>query len=156
MTVAGQKSIVDSVSLLQVSRLVNISGATQTVTATIDLARPLNLQWMSATSVQVTVVIQPKQKTVRTVDVPVSLTGVPAQWTAEMSQEAAVVRITGRQDLVDAFPAEQLTLTCDVSGLSAGMYEVPLQYAVPDGSAHELLIEIEPETLQVTLTAPAE
>lgn len=155
VTVAGLRSIVESVELLQPGRLVSVAGATETVVATLDLARPLNLQWMSTNKVTVTVVIRPVQQTVRLEGVPVSLTGLPEGWTADAPASAAV-SVTGPGDLLRDVTAQDVQLTCDVSGLSAGVYELPLLCTAPGLAAGDVLLETDPLTLTVTLTAPAE
>lgn len=154
VTVAGLKSVVDTVDLIQLGRLVNISGATDTVTASIDLARPQNLQWISANRVSVTVVIQPKQGTARTLEAPVSVVGAPQGWTVTLSQNSATVSITGPADAVGALSAEGLQVICDVTGLAEGVHEAPLTCSIASDAAPQLLTEIEPQTVQLTLTAP--
>lgn len=155
VTIAGVGSVVNSVDLLQTNSRVSIAGAKETVTGTITLAKPLNLAWMSATEATVTVVIQPRKDTVRTLDVPVTLTGVPTGWEAEISRETAVVRITGEAGWVNALTAEQLRLICDVSGLKAGVHNVPLQCSVEGAQGVAYLAESEPQEVLVTLTAHA-
>lgn len=155
VTVAGQKSVVDSVNLLQTARLVNINGATDTVTETVDLARPLNLQWISATKVSVTVVIQPKKDTIRTEDVPVNIAGVPEGWSAQADRTSAVVHITGDARWLDGVATDAITLWCDVAGLPAGVHELPLMCRINGSEGQNFLVEIEPPLVQVTLTEAA-
>lgn len=154
ITLAGAQSVVNSVNLLQTSGRVNINGATETRTATVKLARPVNLAYMSATEVTVTVVIAPETDTAITLDVPVTMAGVPQGWAAEADFPSATVRITGERAWLDSIAPDQLTLLCDVSGLAAGVHSVPLQCRIEGAQGHEYLIETEPQQLQVTLTVP--
>lgn len=156
VSIAGSRSIINTADLLMTSRLVNVSGLTDSVSQEVELSRPLNLQWISATWVTVTVVIQPVNETGRAMDVPVRLIGVPDGWTADMQQESAVVTITGEESWVDGLTADQISLVCDVTGLAAGAHEVPLQCSVTGGEERQYLIEAQPAMMPLTLTAPQE
>lgn len=151
VTVAGLKSVVDSVNLLQPGKLVNVNGATETVTATIDLSKPLNLQWMSTSKVSVTVVIQPRNETVRLEGIPVRVTGVPQGMMAAAVQDTAVVSITGAGAWVKGLTAKDVSLSCDVSALTPGVQEAALQCTVQDSDGQEFVVEIEPQTVQVVI-----
>lgn len=155
VTMAGLQSVVDTVNMIQPNRLVNIGGATETVTASVDLARPQNLQWISATRATVTVIIQPKKETAHIMDVPVSIVGVPEGWSATAVQDTVVVSVTGAQPWVTKLSAEDVKVVCDVTGLAAGVHEATLQCLIDGGAGSDFLAETEPQTLRVTLTAPA-
>ena len=83
------------------------------------------------------------------------IAGSPDGWTAELSQTTAVVRITGAAEWVDGLTADDMTVTCDVSGLAGGVHEVALQCVIAGSEGRDFLAETEPQTMQVTLTAPA-
>ena len=153
VTVAGLQNVLDSVTLVQPNRLADISGATENVTATVELVRPTGLQWMSASKVSLTVVIQPVQQTVQWTDVPVQLTGVSEGLTGLMSHENAVVRVTGPADVLATLAARDVVLCCDATGLSAGVHEVTLQCELPGDVQNQGLVEVEPMTVTLTLTA---
>ncbi|MBR3764841.1 MAG: hypothetical protein IKK57_09885 [Clostridia bacterium] len=156
VTVAGQADVVDAISTIQPSRLLSISGAKETVTGTVDLSKPSNLQWMSTTRANVTVVIQPMRQTVQIAGVPVKVVGVPEGYAAGTALSAATVRITGDEAWVSGLSAALLTLQADVSGLGAGMHEVALSCIPADAEGREYLVEIEPQTVRVILTETAE
>ena len=149
VTIAGLRSVVDSVDLLQTGKLANIRGAQESVTATIDLAKPLNLQWMSTSKVNVTVVIRPVQRTVSFTDVPVRFTGLAEGLQVAPEAMTATVRLTGSGNALTDVTQESLQVTCDLTGLAAGEHEVPLQCA-PIG---ECVIETEPQMVKITILA---
>ena len=149
VTIAGLRSVVDSVDLLQTGKLANIRGAQESVTATIDLAKPLNLQWMSTSKVNVTVVIRPVQRTVSFTDVPVRFTGLAEGLQVAPDAMTATVRVTGSGNALTDVTQESLQITCDLTGLAAGEHEVPLQCA-PMG---DCAIETEPQMVKITILA---
>jgi len=151
VTVAGLKSVVDAVNLLQPGKLVNVNGATDTVTAMVDLSKPLNLQWMSASKVSVTVVIQPRNETVRLEGIPVRVTGVPEGMMAAAVQDTAVVSITGSGAWVKKLTARDVSLTCDVSALAPGVQEAALTCTVQGSDGEAFVVEIEPQVVQVVI-----
>ena len=156
VTVAGRQSVVETIDLLQTARLVNVNGAKGTVTSTVELAKPQNLQWISATRANVTVVIRPVQETASIADVPVTLQGLPEGWSAENAPETVQVRITGEAAWVNALTAADVQVVCDVSGLGEGTHDVTLRCEVAGGEEHPHVLETEPAALQVTLKAPAQ
>lgn len=151
VTVAGPAAVVEAIGTIQPSRLVNISGAKETVTGTVDLAKPGNLQWMSATRANVTVVIQPVRQTVLVQSVPVRVVGVPEGFEAASSLSAAAVRVTGDAAWVNGLTAAGLILQADVTGLTEGVHEVTLTCVPVDGEGREYIMEIEPQTVRVIL-----
>ncbi len=153
ITVVGQRSVIDKVNLLQTSKSVSIDGAADTVTATIDLNLPLNLQWMSENKATVTVVILPRQSTAVIQDVPVRLAGLPEGWTAALDQPTAQVRVTGDEVWVERLTAEDVALTCEVSNLAPGEHEVAVSCEIIQDDGHAYILETEPETVTVTVTA---
>ncbi len=156
VTVAGRQSIVETIDLLQTARLVNVNGAKDTITSTVELAKPQNLQWISATKANVTVVIRPVQGTASIADVPVEVQGLPEGWSAGSATETVQVRITGEAAWVNALTAADVKVVCDVTGLAEGTHEAPLRCQVIGGEEHPHVLEIEPAALQVTLKAPAQ
>lgn len=155
VTVAGPGSVLESIDMLQLAKLVNISGATDTVTATVDLNKPSNLQYMSTSKVAVTVVIQPRQETVRLEGVPVRLTGVQDGMMAVAVQDTAVVSITGSAAWVKTLTPKDVSLSCDVSALEPGVQEAAVQCEIKGSDGQEFIVEIEPAAVQVVIAPQA-
>jgi len=153
VTIAGRKSIVDSVSKIAAVRQLNINGATETVTGMVSLGVPVNLEFISADQATVTVVIRPKTETVVFADVPVELTQLPENMTVLTQPAAATVTVSGPQVWVQSLTAEDVRLSCDASGLAEGTHELPLQCAISGGEGQEHTIELSRLTVQVTLTS---
>lgn len=156
VTVAGMASVLDAIGSIQPSRLLSISGAKETVTGSVDLSKPGNLQWMSATRANVTVVIQPVRQTVQVQNVPVRVAGVPEGFEAASSLSAATVRVTGDAAWVNGLSAAGLILQADVTGLNEGVHEVQLTCVPVDGEGREYIVEIEPRTVRVILANAGE
>lgn len=156
VTVAGPETVVSAIEAIHPGRLLNISGARETVTGTVELSKPNNLQWMSTTRANVTVVIQPVRQTVQVQGVPVRVVGVPDGYAAGTALSAATVCITGDAAWVSGLNAALLTLQADVSGLGEGMHEVALSCIPADAEGRDYIVEIEPQTVRVIITEAEE
>ena len=154
VTLAGKNSVINTIDLVQPQTRLDIDGATESVTGDVRLTVPVNVEYMSATEVTVTVVIRP-EKEASWQQVPVTVAGLPDGWTAALSHETAMVRVTGEKAWVDGLAAVQLSLICDVSGLAEGTHSIPPRCAIDDSESREFLLETEPPMIEVTLTAPA-
>lgn len=153
ITVAGKKSIVDSVSMFTARKAINIAGQSETVTDTIELSVPVNLAFISASRVSVTVVIQPIQETRVFRNIPLTILNAKDASVA-VNVTSANVSITGAQTWVKKLSAADLTLSCDVEGLEPGVHVLPLQCVVNGSDGQEFTVDIEPLTVRVIITAP--
>ena len=153
ITVAGKKSIVDSVNMFTARKAINIAGQSETVTDTIELSVPVNLAFISASRVSVTVVIQPIQETRVFRNSPLTILNAKDASVA-VNVTSANVSITGAQTWVKKLSAADLTLRCDVEGLEPGVHVLPLQCVVNGSDGQEFTVDIEPLTVRVIITAP--
>lgn len=151
LSIAGTKERVDAAQLFNTHRALRISGASDTVEGVIDLGTPANLAWLSTTQFEVTVVIRPIQATRHFENLPVRVIGAgPGD---VVSQQRAGVYLTGAAIWISSLPQDAVKLTCDVSGLSAGVHDVPVQCTVEGSEGQEFTIGVEPMTLRVTIAA---
>lgn len=152
VTLAGRKSIIDSVKTLSAKSPLSISGKSETVTGTVDLKVLMNVASMSATQAEVTVVIQPIREERIFRAVPLTITNVPDGMTAA-GPYTATVTITGAQNWVTTLRKADLSVSCDVAGLEPGVHELPLTCTIEDSTGQEFTVDIEPMTVRVTIEA---
>lgn len=152
VTIAGRKSIVESVSKFAAIRQMSINGATDTVTGMVDLGVPVNLEFISADQATVTVVIRPKTITVTFENVPVAVENLPEGLQGVLLPSAIAVDVTGPQSWVEALSAEDIILRCDASGLDAGVHdELPLSCVIAGGEEQEHTVELSQLTVSIYL-----
>lgn len=152
ITVAGKKSVVDSVKTLSAKSPLSISGKSSTVTGTVDLKVLVNMASMSARQVDVTVVIQPIREERVFMAVPLTITNVPEGMTAAGPYTATVI-INGPQNWVETLRKADLSVSCDVAGLEPGVHELPLTCTIADAANEEYTVDIEPMNVRVTIAA---
>lgn len=153
VTIAGKKSIVESVSRFAATKQLSIVGATETVTGMIDLGVPVNLAFLSADQATVTVVIRPKTATASIADVPVQVEQISEGMTVLVEPAAVNVSVTGAQTWVQALTAEQIRISCDASGLGEGTHELPLGCIIQGSEGQEFTVELSQLTVRINLTA---
>ena len=157
LTIAGERSKIDSARLFNNRRAVAIAGAKDTVQGVIELGSVPDLAWVSAKQFEVTVVIRPIRETRSFSQSPIRVTGAAAGMTATPDVQTAQIRLTGPANWVRSLPEDAAALVCDVSGLGAGTHEVPLQVLIEGAQAadgtqeQDFIAEAEPMTVRVTI-----
>lgn len=152
VTVAGKKSIIESINTLSARVPLSIAGKRETVTGTVDLKLLVNVASMSAKQADVTVVIKPIREERIFRAVPLTITNVPEGMTAA-GPYTATVTVTGAQSWVRELRKTDLNVTCDVAGLEPGVHELPLTCTITDETDEEYSVDIEPMTVRVTIDA---
>ena len=152
VTIAGKKSVVESVTRFAATKQLSINGATDTVTGMIDLGVPVNLAFISADQATVTVVIRPKSATVTIENVQVAVENVPEGMAVQTEPGAVAVAVTGPQTWVETLTADDIRLSCDASGLAQGTHELPLYCIIAGGEVQEHTVDPSQLTVRVTLT----
>lgn len=150
ITVAGKKSIIESIRTVNARSPLSITGKKETVSGTIELRTLMNVAAMSATQAEVTVVIEPirEEKVFRAV--PLTITNVPDGMTAA-GPYTATVTVTGPQNWVAGLKKADLSVTCDVAGLEPGVHELPLSCTIEGSEGESCTVDIEPMTVRVTI-----
>ncbi len=150
ITVAGRKSIIESIRTLSARTPLSIHGKRETVTGTVEMRTLLNVASMSATQAEVTVVIQPIREEKVFQAVPLTITNVPDGMTAA-GPYTATVTVTGAQNWVGTLNKNDLSVTCDVAGLEPGVHELPLTCTIKDSAGENFTVDIEPINVRVTI-----
>ena len=151
IAIAGKKSVVDSISRYTVRKAMSIQGATESVTGLLELNIPMNLAWSSDQQVMVTVDIAPVQGTVRFSAVPVQVMNIPAGMQAALQSPHIAATVSGAQVWLKTLAAEDLLLTCNAAGMSAGTYVVPLHCSIPGAEDQIYTIDLEALTVHMTI-----
>lgn len=153
ISVAGERTALDALNMFPTSKLLNVTGATETLVGVVEPRIPGNIPWTSTEQVTVTVVIEPIRVTRRFGGVAIRVEGVEDGLSAKAARRTAVVSLTGEAVWVQMLTTGDLKLVCDASGLEPGVHEVPLQCIIEGSDGREYTVDIDPLTVQVTVEA---
>lgn len=152
ISAAGRKDNLDLLDTLYVSNSVDVSGRGASFQQQLKVRRPSELVYLSADSVTVEVEIGPIVQKKGFTEQRVNIVNVENGMRASMENKTASVIITGPQLWVQGLRSHHITLTCDASGLTAGVYDLPVQCTIQNDEGQEYTVEVGPETIQVTIT----
>ena len=138
LTVAGLKTNLSNLSTITVDDpLLNIQGATQSRTVTIDLSEyvPENVSIVGGISeAEVTLDVEPLET--RTFELSledVGQTGANEDYAYSFSPETVTVTVQGLGDDLDAMSEEDLNAVLDLTGMTAGTRQGQLDFQVAEG-----------------------
>lgn len=145
----------DSLALLEELYLespVDVSGATESFTATVKVRKPGDVNYLSAETVTVAVQIEPVEIS-RTFDsVKLFARGLTDGLKAGLSQKTLNVVLTGPQLALQSLRAANVTAWVDVSGLTAGEYVLPVQVRIENGTMDGVSYLCTPAEVTVVLS----
>ncbi len=148
---AGWSANLDVLDTLYADTPVDVTGASDSFTEQIRVRRPSELTYLSSDTVTVAVEIGPVIKSKTFEDVKLSVEGTGSDYKASLGQSRASVTITGPQLWVESLRSSDLTLTCDASGLTAGIYELPVICKVSGGEDVAFDVQVAPGLVQVEI-----
>lgn len=151
ITVAGSKELLDTIELLYPHSYVDASGMSGSFNQTLQLRRPANLQYISATEVTVTVEVGPIMGTQTYDEVPLDIHGLRDGLRATTDHITASVRVTGPQLSLDLLEKSWLEMYVDLTELEAGEYDLPLVGGVKDDESGMYTVEATPDMVHVVI-----
>lgn len=128
---------------------VNIAGATAPVrdTVTIGLTdSAARLRTPQTGTVTVEIVPAPVERTIAGVDV--ELRGLSRGRRGAVKPASVTVVVSGGPDAIEKLTRGNIDVFADLTGLSAGRYNLPVKYQAPSGV---VVVRVEPATLDVTI-----
>ena len=151
IAVAGAQRFLDSLSAVQIYSI-NVNNMKETTTKTTRVNRQSDMRYLSTEEVLVTLHISEKQRTHVYEQLVPELTGEPASPLLRAGVESGAcftATVTGPYTQMTALERDRIRLFADVSGLTAGTYELPVHWEIEDGDGME--VTISPATVTVTI-----
>lgn len=149
---AGWSANLDVLDTLYADSAVDVTGASASFTEQIRVRRPTELTYLSSDTVTVAVEIGPVIQSKTFEEVKLSVQGTGSEYSASLSQSKVNVTITGPQLWVESLRSSAISLSCDASGLTAGVYELPVICKVEGSDDVAFDVEAVPGMVQVEIT----
>lgn len=152
ITAAGWAANLDVLDTLYADSPVDVTGASDSFTEQIRVRRPSELTYLSSDTVTVAVEIGPVIQSKTFEDIKLSVQGTGDGYGASLAQSRVSVTVTGPQLWVESLRSSDITLSCDASGLTAGIYELPVICKVANSENVAFDVEAAPNAVQVEIT----
>ena len=148
ITVEGTLEAMQQIDAIDLDS-VDVTGELTEVTRALAVDLPPGLTTSASRVVTVVVQIAPIEGDF-TISLAPEVVGLAGGLVAELGLETVDVTLSGPLPLLSQLTADDLPLTLDVANLEAGIHELSLEIALPEGV---VLQALQPETVSVTLTA---
>lgn len=152
ITAAGRAINLELLDTLYANSSVDVTGRTESLQQQVKVRRPTELIYLSADTVTVEVEIGPIIQEKSFADQKISIVNLERGLRAAMDTKTANVTITGPQLWVQGLRNYHITLQCDASGLTAGVYDLPVYCVIQNDDGQTYTVDVSPETIQVTIT----
>ena len=143
--------IINDITSLFVESAVDVTGATESFTATLRVKKPSELAYLNSTNVNVTVTVEPVIISSSLPSVKVRARGAASGQSVSLDTSSLSAIVTGPQLTVESLRPSDVTAYVDVSGLAAGEYTLPVQFHAEDQDVSALSFQATPSTIVVTI-----
>lgn len=148
---AGKAENLALLDTLYANNAIDVTGRMTSFQQVLKVRRPSELAYLSSDSVTVEVEIGPiiQEKVLESLKI--STVNLEKGLRATLSGKTATVTIAGPQLWVKGLRSSHISLTCDLGGLTAGEYDLPITCTVQDDEGQTYTTEISPATLHVLI-----
>ena len=149
---AGKSMNIDLLDSLYPSASVDVTGRSASFQEQVRVRRPTELIYLSADSVTVEVEIGPIIQKKGFTDRQITVSNLDSGLRATLETKTASVILNGPQLWIDKLRSRDITVTCDVSGLTEGVYDLPVLCQVAGDDGQTYTVEVTPMSVQVTIS----
>jgi YbbR domain-containing protein len=144
-------AIVNALPGVVETRPLDIQNASDDVTKRLELNLPIDVSVVGEQTVLIQAGISPIQSSLTISDEAVQIMGLPSGMNAQILPGTVDVIISGPLPLLDTLTRQDIRVTVDVTGLSAGTHQLKpkVSILIADVEVESIL----PETVEVTLSA---
>lgn len=133
ITVIGEKETIEALTGVDIEPI-DVSNEKESVEKEVQLLLPEGVTSLNGDTIQVRVNIRQKMQTLLFSAIPVEIQGLGRKLAATIDLSSTNVTITGQVSLISALSRDDVVVYADVTGLSAGTYQVELRLALPKES----------------------
>lgn len=148
---AGKAENLALLDTLYASNSVDVTGKTASFQQVLKVRRPSELVYLSSDSVTVEVEIGPIIQEKVLSDLKITTDNLDKGLRASLSTKTATVTISGPQLWVKGLRSSHVALSCDLGGLTAGEYDLPITCTVQDDQGQAYSTDVSPATVHVVI-----
>lgn len=148
---AGKAEHLALLDTLYANNTVDVTGKTDSFQQVLKVRRPSELVYLSSDSVTVEVEIGPIIQDKVLENQKITTENLDKSLRAALSAKTATVTISGPQLWVKGLRSSHIALTCDLGGLTAGEYDLPITCTIQDDEGQAYSTDISPATLHVVI-----
>lgn len=147
VTIMGDKNVISKISSIE-TQAVDVSKISQTSSVDTTLNLPEGVTVVNnANGIKVTVNVEGKIE--KTITVSLTLNGKNDGLNYALSSNSVQVTIKGKKSAIHDIDASSLTATVDLSNLTEGSHDVPVNVTVPNEAE---TVKVNPDKITVTVT----
>jgi len=148
---AGEKDALHAVDQLFIENAVDVTGKTESFTASVRARKPAELAYLSADAITVSVTIEPVVISRTFEEVRLSARGTGDGYRVSFSEKSVCAAVSGPQLAVQDLRSAKVTAYVDVTDLEAGEYELPVEFQVEDAAEDAFDFHGTPATVMATI-----
>lgn len=149
---ASDPDLVNALPGVVETQVLDLQDARDDISTRLELTLPQNITIVGPQTVEVQVGISPIQTSLTLLNQPINVTGLTDTLSAQVSPHTVDVIISGPLPVLDALTPQDIIVVVDVTGLTAGTYQLtPTIEVLVDGVRVESIL---PGTIEVVLSAP--
>ena len=137
ITVAASEENLQLIDTVFASAAVDVSNVSESLTRTVTIWRPSEFISLTPGTVTVQVEIGPVIRNKTFTGLKINVDGCDTSLRSSLSLSSVKVEITGPQLWINKLKSSAFRVSCDVTGLGAGTWQVPLVCTVDDDNLPE-------------------
>lgn len=149
--VVGEEAAIEGLMGIAVEPI-DVTNEKENVETEVKLLLPDGVISLGGDTVQVRVNIRQKMQTLSLIEVPIKVLGVGKKLAESLDITSTDVTINGPISLISGLSRDEVEVYADVTGMSAGSYDIVLRLSLPsDSMLSEVTYVIAAQTAKVTL-----
>lgn len=149
--IVGDADVLEEINSLSIEP-VDISGRKESLLEDVPIIVPEGVTLLDGDTVSLYVNIREKSSSVTYVELPISIEGLTRGLKATLNIQNVDAVLTGRISLINALERRDVEIYIDLSGMTAGRYDVPLTVRIADEDANMTLTStLSTESVTVTI-----
>lgn len=149
--IIGDQDVLNGIDSIGLD-FIDVSGVTESIVQEMPLNIPEGVRLLDDDMVSLYINIREKTDEEIFTSVPISVENLGRKLNAQLGAENADVYLKGRVSLLNSIERGDVELYVDLSGLEAGVYQLPVEIRLPkDEMINELTFVLSVETVSVTI-----
>ena len=149
--IVGEQDVLDAIDSIGID-FIDVSGVTESIVQDAALVIPEGVRLLDDDTVSLYINIREKTDEAMFNSVPINVEHLGRKLNAQLNVEAVDVYLHGRVSLLNQIDRSDIELYIDLSGLEAGVHQVPVEIRLPkEEMKNELTCVMSIDTVSVTI-----